>query len=120
MKEIAFIFIAGGLGSVLRFGFGKLFSYNTINFPMSTLAVNIIGSFIIGLILAYALKNENFNANYKVILATGFCGGFTTFSALSNETFLMLKQNNISSALLYILLTIILGILATFIGYKIV
>jgi fluoride exporter len=123
-RDFIAVFIAGGVGSLARYAVSQLAIFknntavNTIFTP--TLLVNIIGSFLIGIIMAYALKVESFSTNYKLLLATGFCGGFTTFSALSNETFLMLKQNNISGALLYILVTIILGILATFIGYKLV
>lgn len=88
------------------------------NTPIGTFLVNILGSFLIGLILAYALKNQSFSDNYKLLLATGFCGGFTTFSALSNETFIMLKANNIIGALVYIMATCIFGVLSTFLGYK--
>jgi fluoride exporter len=123
-KDFLYVFIAGGFGSVLRYALSQLWIFKNNNAADTiftpTLLVNIVGSFLIGVIMAYALKVDSFNTNYKLLLATGFCGGFTTFSALSNETFLMLKQNNISEALLYILVTIILGILATFIGYKIV
>jgi CrcB protein len=115
MKEIAIVFIGGGFGSALRFGVGKLFISSMSKFPMATFLVNIIGCFLIGLLLAYFSKSEN--SFYKLLLVTGFCGGFTTFSTFSNETILLLKNNQITLALVYIISSLLLGLIATFIGY---
>jgi CrcB protein len=115
MKEIAIVFIGGGLGSVLRFGIGKLFISSLSKFPSATFLVNIIGCLLIGLLVAYFSKSEN--SFYKLLLVTGFCGGFTTFSSFSNETILMLKNNQINLALVYIISSLLLGLLATFVGY---
>jgi CrcB protein len=115
MKEIAIVFIGGGFGSALRFGVGKLFILSMSKFPMATFLVNIIGCFLIGLLLAYFSKSEN--SFYKLLLVTGFCGGFTTFSTFSNETILLLKNNQITLALVYIISSLLLGLIATFIGY---
>jgi CrcB protein len=118
MKEIAIVFIGGGFGSVLRFGVGKLFISSMSKFPMATFLVNIIGCFLIGLLLAYFSKSEN--SFYKLLLVTGFCGGFTTFSTFSNETILLLKNNQITLALVYIISSLLLGLIATFIGYLLI
>lgn len=115
MKEIAIVFIGGGLGSALRFGVSKLFISTTLKFPTATFLVNIIGCLLIGLLLAYFSKTEN--SFYKLLLVTGFCGGFTTFSTFSNETILLLKNNQFSLALIYIISSLVLGLLATFVGY---
>jgi CrcB protein len=115
MKEIAIVFIGGGLGSVLRFSVGKLFISSLSKFPMATFLVNIIGCFLIGLLVAYFSKSEN--SFYKLLLITGFCGGFTTFSTFSNETILLLKNNQIILAAIYIISSLLLGLLATFVGY---
>jgi CrcB protein len=115
MKEIAIVFIGGGFGSALRFGVGKLFILSMSKFPMATFLVNIIGCFLIGLLLAYFSKSEN--SFYKLLLVTGFCGGFTTFSTFSNETILLLKNNQITLALVYIISSLLLGLIATFVGY---
>ncbi len=121
MKTLLGVFIAGGIGSAVRYGLGQrmfLKNMSTNYFYLPTLLVNLIGSFLIGIIMAYAAKNITFDTDYKLILATGFCGGFTTFSALSNEAFLMLKENNVIGAVVYIGITITFGLLATWMGYK--
>ena len=115
MKEIAIVFIGGGFGSALRFGVGKLFILSMSKFPMATFLVNIIGCFLIGLLLAYFSKSEN--SFYKLLLVTGFCGGFTTFSTFSYETILLLKNNQITLAAIYIISSLLLGLIATFVGY---
>ena len=115
MKEIAIVFVGGGLGSALRFGLGKLFISSLNKFPTATFLVNMIGCLLIGLFVAYFSKSEN--SFYKLLLVTGFCGGFTTFSTFSNESIILLKNNQFTLAVIYILSSLIVGLLATFLGY---
>jgi CrcB protein len=115
MKEIAIVFVGGGLGSALRFGVGKLLISSTSKFPTATFLVNMMGCLLIGLLIAFFSKSEN--NFYKLLLVTGFCGGFTTFSTFSNETILLLKNNQIALAVIYIFSSLIVGLLATFLGY---
>lgn len=115
MKEIALVFVGGGLGSALRFGVGKLFISSLNKFPTATFLVNMIGCLLIGLFVAYFSKSEN--SFYKLLLVTGFCGGFTTFSTFSNESIILLKNNQFTLAIIYILSSLIVGLLATFLGY---
>ena len=115
MKEIALVFVGGGLGSALRFGIGKLFISSLNKFPTATFLVNMIGCLLIGLFVAYFSKSEN--SFYKLLLVTGFCGGFTTFSTFSNESIFLLKNNQFTLAVIYILSSLIVGLLATFLGY---
>ena len=115
MKEIALVFVGGGLGSALRLGVGKLFISSLNKFPTATFLVNMIGCLLIGLFVAYFSKSEN--SFYKLLLVTGFCGGFTTFSTFSNESIFLLKNNQFTLAVIYILSSLIVGLLATFLGY---
>ena len=115
MKEIALVFVGGGLGSALRFGVGKLFISSLNKFPTATFLVNMIGCLLIGLFVAYFSKSEN--SFYKILFVTGFCGGFTTFSTFSNESIFLLKNNQFTLAVIYILSSLIVGLLATFLGY---
>jgi CrcB protein len=115
MKEIALVFVGGGLGSALRFGVGKLFISSLNKFPTATFLVNMIGCLLIGLFVAYFSKSEN--SFYKLLFVTGFCGGFTTFSTFSNESIFLLKNNQFTLAVIYILSSLIVGLLATFLGY---
>jgi len=116
IKNILLIGLGGGIGSMCRY-WASLLLLNK-SFPVATLLINISGSFIIGLVAAYALKNEWFAANWKLFLATGICGGFTTFSAFSLENLQLLQQGKYLWALLYIAASIVLGLIATFFGYK--
>ncbi len=116
IKNILLIGLGGGIGSMGRY-LASLLLMNK-SFPVATLLINISGSFIIGLVAAYALKNEWFAVNWKLFLATGICGGFTTFSAFSLENLQLLQQGKYLWALLYIAASIVLGLMATFFGYK--
>ena len=90
IKNFILIGVGGALGSMLRYLFSLLIQHKQL--PWATLLVNIIGSFIIGIVVAESLKNEIFANNWRLFLATGICGGFTTFSAFSLEN-LQLLQN---------------------------
>ena len=82
------------------------------------LVVNITGSFIIGIVFALSIKEAGLSNNWKLFLATGICGGFTTFSAFSLENMGLLQSGKYGMAFTYIALSIVLGIVATFLGYQ--
>jgi CrcB protein len=110
--------LGGALGSMLRYA--VYLSLTVKNFPLGTFAVNIAGSFIIGIVLALSIKDESFLNNWKVFLATGICGGFTTFSSFSAENVTLLQNGKFGIALLYITLSIVLGIAAAWLGFKLI
>ena len=118
LKNILLVGLGGGIGSILRYGSGLL--VNSKYFPWPTLAVNIIGSFIIGLVLAFSVMDESFLNNWKLFLATGVCGGFTTFSAFSAENLALFQNGKYGLAMGYIILSVILGIVAAFLGYQLI
>lgn len=115
LKNLLLVGLGGGIGSMLRYAATLL--TNSKYFPYSTLAVNIIGSFFIGIIFALSIKDEVFLNNWKSFLAVGLCGGFTTFSAFSLENMGLLQSGKIGMAVTYIILSIVLGIAAAFFGY---
>lgn len=119
MKPLLLIFFGGGLGSVLRYIIGKWLNNTENTIPYGTFLVNILGSLIIGIVLGYTAKVANTSNTYVFLLATGFCGGFTTFSAFAYENHLLLKNGDYFSFLLYTFGSIILGIVAVFLGYYI-
>jgi CrcB protein len=116
MQNILLLFLAGGIGTVLRYGISKIWIFNLNSFPLGTFVINILGSFLIGIVAAWAIKSNNSQA--RLLLATGLCGGFTTFSAFSLETIQLIKSNNFSMAFSYIVLSITIGLLATAVGFK--
>lgn len=118
IKSLLLVGLGGGIGSMLRYGSSLLIQSKL--FPYATLAVNITGSFIIGIVFAMSIKEEILLNNWKLFLATGICGGFTTFSAFSLENMGLLQSGKYGLAITYILLSIILGISATFLGYLLV
>lgn len=115
LKNVLLVGMGGAIGSMLRYGCSILINSRT--FPWSTLLINITGCFFIGLIFAFSLRDMHFLNNWKLFLATGICGGFTTFSAFSLENMSLLQSGKPGLAFLYIALSILLGIGASFLGY---
>jgi CrcB protein len=118
IKNFLLVGLGGALGSMLRYA--VYLSISVKNFPWGTFAVNLTGSFIIGIVLALSLKDESFLNNWKVFLATGICGGFTTFSSFSAENVALFQNGKFGIALLYITLSIVLGIAAAWLGFKLI
>jgi CrcB protein len=117
LKLIIFIGAGSFLGGVSRFLLSR-YIQNTIisSFPYGTFVVNIIGCFLIGLFYGLAEKGGLVNAEWRMFLTVGFCGGFTTFSAFATENVAMLKDGNLIQFALYSSLSLFLGILATYSG----
>ena len=116
MKNLLFVFIGGGFGSVLRFLLGKWLNNTENGIPFGTFVANILGSLLIGIILGYAAKSDTLNQNQTLLLATGFCGGFTTFSTFAYENHIFLKSGDFTSFALYTITSIVVGFLAVFAG----
>ncbi|QWX82768.1 fluoride efflux transporter CrcB [Cellulophaga sp. HaHaR_3_176] len=116
MKQIALIFIGGGFGSVLRFLISKTFNNTISNFYLGTFFVNSIGCLLIGFLLGLSLKNNFLNQNQTLLLVTGFCGGFTTFSTFAFENYSFLKTEDIFYFSIYTISSIVIGIAAVSFG----
>lgn len=116
MKNLILVFIGGGFGSVLRYLLGKWLNNANDGIPYGTFAANILGSLIIGFILGYATKSEIVNQSHTLLLATGFCGGFTTFSTFAYENHMFLKSGDFMSFALYTIASFVVGFLAVFAG----
>lgn len=115
VKNILLIALGGGLGSAMRYlanvGVEKFWA-NKIYY--ATFLVNILGCFLIGLLMGYLQKSETDSAPLKLFLITGFCGGFTTFSTFGLENYNLLQSQNYITSLFYIAVSIVIGI--TFVG----
>lgn len=116
MKNILLVFVGGGFGSVLRYVFGKFLNSSQTGFPYGTFAANILGSLLIGIILGLAAKNNSLSQNQTLFLATGFCGGFTTFSSFAYENHVFLKSGDFTSFAIYTIASFVIGFLAVFLG----
>ena len=116
MKQFLLIFIGGGLGSVFRFLISQISFVNFSKFPAPTLLSNTIGCLILGIVLGYAIKNNHLNSPQTLLLATGFCGGLTTFSTFAYENISMIKSGDINQLFFYTFLSIFLGFISIYIG----
>ncbi len=111
MINIFAIFIGGGLGSLCRYGISKL-NLNIINenFPLGTLVSNTLSCIIFAFALLYFNDKITSNTALKLLLLTGFCGGFSTFSTFSFETFELIKNGYYIYAVLNVLISVAIGI----------
>lgn len=118
ITKIALVGLGGCIGTIARYCIvqysGKVFS---ADFPYGTLAVNIIGSLVIGLIYGLADGRNLFTPEVKLFLTAGLCGGFTTFSSFSYESFDLFRSGQVATALLYMGLSNGTGLLAVVAGY---
>jgi len=112
------IAIGGALGSISRYGCQKwIYQLYAHPFPFGTFVVNVAGSFLVGLFFALSEKGDLLSAEWRIFLTAGFCGGFTTFSAFSYETLILFKNGEFAYALLYVLASVIVGLLAVWLGF---
>lgn len=118
IKNLLYVALGGGIGAALRYVITIVAKPQT--FPYTTLAINITGSFILGIIIASGIKHEWLNEQMKLFLATGICGGFTTFSSFSGENIILMQEGKYDLAFIYILASVVAGILAAWLGFKII
>ena len=118
MKSFLLVFLGGGLGSALRYLVASAMNQYSKVLPFGTFTVNILGCLLIGIILGYAQRENTLTSNQTLLLATGFCGGFTTFSAFANENLELIKNGEIFNLSVYTIGSILVGVLAVFIGFS--
>lgn len=117
VKNIFLVGLAGGIGSIARFLLQKwVYQIYPHPFPWGTLIVNILGCFLIGVIYGVSEKSNFLNSEWRLLLTVGFCGGFTTFSAFAFENMVLLRGGEVLYFLLYIGMSVLLGIAAVFGG----
>lgn len=118
MYSFFLIGIGGALGAMLRHGVnigaGRIFG---LNFPYGTIIVNVIGSFLMGVLIAYLARRLGAsNHELRLFLATGFLGGFTTFSAFSLDAVALYERGDITQAGVYVVMSVLVSIGALFAG----
>lgn len=114
MKDCLLVGAGGFIGTVCRYLIGLIPVQPENGFPLKTFLINVAGAFAIGLIAALAAKNESMNPHLVLMLKTGVCGGFTTFSTFAYENAGLLREGHIGIAVLYVLLSLSVSVLAVF------
>jgi fluoride exporter len=118
MPKTLFIVGAGGfIGTVIRFLVSRYFQENVFSlFPWGTFTVNIVGSLLIGIFYGMSERGNLLNPEMRVFLTVGICGGFTTFSSLTNDAFMLIQEKEWFKLSLYASLSFFLGLVAVYIG----
>ncbi len=117
--RILLLIVFGALGTLARYGLQGLVQYRTGSaFPTGTLAVNLLGCFLLGGIAKYALHRLSISPEWRIGLTIGFMGAFTTFSTFGYETVKMLEDGEWGRAALYVALSVVGGILAVLAGIR--
>ena len=117
MKQLVLVILGGGVGSGLRYLVSRFLNPMVSGFYLGTFMVNTLGCLFIGLILGASLRNEYASPTQTALLATGFCGGFTTFSTFGLEQFLLLREGSYLPLLWYTLGSLVAGVLAVSLGF---
>ncbi len=121
LKNILLVGLGGGIGSIARFLCQKyIYEWYPHPFPLGTFLVNIAGCFLIGLFSGFAEKGALINTEWRLLLTTGLCGGFTTFSSFALENINLLRTGHLFYFVLYTAASVVLGILATWLGLVII
>ena len=120
MKALLLVFLADGLGCAARYKFGALVLHHTVawKFPAGTFAVNVIGCLIAGLLIGLAENHDFLTPDIRLLVFTGFLGGFTTFSAFGVETVALLQRGDFAVAAIYVGGSILAGVAALWAAIK--
>jgi fluoride exporter len=117
LRRYFFIALSGILGAMARYFIKNTNIYGYEGFlPLNTLIINLTGSFLLALLFTSAIELKNFDEDIRIGIGTGFLGAFTTFSSMCKEAVILIKDGHYYSALLYLGFSVVLGLIAAYIG----
>jgi CrcB protein len=116
MKEISLVFLGGGFGSIARFLVGKVYTLWNPNFPLATLTSNFLSCVVFGIVVMLGVEKTNLSYSLKLLLITGFCGGFSTYSSFTFETVQLFKTGQHNLAFSNIILNFLLSVSGLYLG----
>ena len=120
IRDIVIVGIGSGIGGICRYLISLAMNHAGNGFPWGTFAVNVAGCLLIGILWGVTSRFQNGSPSLSLFLMVGFCGGFTTFSTFSKEGLTMLQANNYIMFSLYAIGSVLLGIMAVALGYRII
>lgn len=113
------VFIGGGLGSLVRYGLSKFIASSSYTvFPLATLFSNIFSTAILAWFVYYLQAKMDLSTSWKLFVVTGFCGGFSTFSSFSYETFELMKSGHVTMAVLNVVISVLSCLFLLYILHK--
>lgn len=119
IKAFLLVGIGGAAGSMARYGTGYAMNKFIVSqFPFATFTINIVGSLLIGILFGLASRNQWLQQGGMLLLASGFCGGFTTFSTFALENVSLMQKGQSITAILYMGLSVVLGLLLCRLGMR--
>jgi CrcB protein len=119
ITKLLLVGLGGGIGSIFRYLTSVLLNkYYSAIFPLATFTANITGCLLIGVLIGISSRNNLLTENLKLLLIIGFCGGYTTFSSFSSENFQLLQSGNYFTLVGYTLASVLVGLFAVYIGYR--
>jgi len=117
MRLTMYVALGSAFGGAARFALGLFLQQRAATaFPVGTLIINVSGSLVLGFAVRYALAATDGSPEMRALIATGFCGGYTTFSAFSYETLTLVQAGDYRRAMIYVVTSVVLAIAATFVG----
>ncbi len=114
------VFVGGGIGSMCRYAISHLLGKYPFTFPLATFIANVLSCIVFGVLAGLVLKGTLTNPQYRMLLLTGFCGGFSTFSTFSNETFVLFVNGQWLYAFANIALSLVVCLFCIYLGMRLV
>lgn len=116
MQAYLLVFLGGGLGSICRYGIAHLLSGYKLAFPFATLIANVLSCILLGFLVSLSLNA--LDSKYKFLLMSGFCGGFSTFSTFTNETYSLMQSGQLLYAIANVFFSLLICLISIYLGIK--